>query len=210
MSEIYSSIQHEASAQIKVEGSRFIADAFSIEDEESAKSKIEAVRKKYFDAAHHCFAYVIGADGKNFRYSDDGEPSGTAGIKIYNAIRSKNLSDILLAVTRYFGGTKLGVGGLGRAYFDSASTVLSQIRIIPKAIVREVEVTFPFSETNSVMNVVNSQKIKIARTNYSESNSILTLQILPSKIDSVETLLRNATKGIAQFRLGESKTVVMQ
>lgn len=209
MSEIYSSTQHEVTAQIKIDGSRFIAEVFPVEDEESAKRKLEAVRKKYFDATHHCFAYIIGAEGKTFRYSDDGEPSGTAGAKIYNAIQSKNLSDILLVVTRYFGGTKLGVGRLGRAYFDAAVTALSQVKIISKAIVREIEVTIPFTETNSVMNVINSQRIKIATTNYSENNSILTVQILPSKVDLIQTLLKNATKGIAQFRLGHSKTVVI-
>ena len=210
MNEIYSSIQQETSAQLKVEGSRFIADAFPVEDEESAKRTLEAIRKKYFDATHHCFAYVIGMGKKIVRYSDDGEPSGTAGIKIYNAIQSKNLSDILVIVTRYFGGTKLGVGGLGRAYFESAEAGLGKAKLISKAVMRELTVAFPFSETNPVMNVINMQKLTITKTDYEEGRSLLTLNVLPSRLSSIETLLTNATKGNAVIQLGSLTTSVIQ
>ena len=210
MNEIYSSIQQETSAQLKVEGSRFIADAFPVEDEESAKRTLEAIRKKYFDATHHCFAYVIGMGKKIVRYSDDGEPSGTAGIKIYNAIQSKNLSDILVIVTRYFGGTKLGVGGLGRAYFESAEVGLGKAKLISKAVMRELTVAFPFSETNPVMNVINMQKLTITKTDYEEGRSLLTLNVLPSRLSSIETLLTNATKGNAVIQLGSLTTSVIQ
>ena len=210
MNEIYSSIQQETSAQLKVEGSRFIADAFPVEDEESAKRTLEAIRKKYFDATHHCFAYVIGMGKKIVRYSDDGEPSGTAGIKIYNAIQSKNLSDILVIVTRYFGGTKLGVGGLGRAYFESAEAGLGKAKLISKAVMRELTVAFPFSETNPVMNVINMQKLTITKTDYEEGRSLLTLNVLPSRLSFIETLLTNATKGNAVIQLGSLTTSVIQ
>ena len=210
MNEIYSSIQQEASAQLKVEGSRFIAEVYPVEDEETAKRTLEATRKKYFDATHHCFAYVIGADKKIVRHSDDGEPSGTAGIKIYNAIQSKNLTDILVIVTRYFGGTKLGVGGLGRAYFESAESGIAGAKFISKAVLREVTVAFPFSETNPVMNIINMQKLKIIKTEYEAGRSLLTLNVLPSRLSSVETLLKNATKGNAAIQLGGCITSILQ
>lgn len=208
MNEVYSSVLTETSAQIKVEGSRFIADIFPAADEEEAKNKLETVRKKYFDATHHCYAYVIGAEKKIFRYSDDGEPSGTAGVKILSAIHAKNLSDILVVVTRYFGGTKLGVGGLGRAYFESAEYGIAQAKTIPKALIKVLHVSFPFSETNPVMNVIHSHKLKIARTDYTSDRSIVTLHILPSHLVSVQLLFKNATRGLAEISSANFVTVV--
>jgi len=207
---VYSSVQSETSVQIKVEGSRFIADVFPIVDEEDAKNKLESIRKKYFDATHHCYAYVLGVEKKHFRYSDDGEPSGTAGVKIHSAIQAKNLSDLLVIVTRYFGGTKLGVGGLGRAYFDAATEVLSRVKIISKAAVKEFIVAFPFSETNPVMNTINSHKLKISQTTYSDDRSIITLQVLPSQVESLQTLFTNATRGAGEITFGNMLTVVWQ
>jgi uncharacterized YigZ family protein len=210
MDEIYSSIQSHTTAQIKIEGSRFIADLFPVSKEEEAKEELESIRKKYFDATHHCYAYVIGVERKIVRTSDDGEPSGTAGVKIHSAIQSKNLSDILLVVTRYFGGTKLGVGGLGRAYFESAEKGIEKATIISKALIQEMQIAFPFSETNPVMNTIHSNKLKISATNYSEERSIITVQILPSHIPSIKGLFVNATRGLSEITIGEKKTVIWQ
>ncbi len=210
MDEIYSSVGGETSALLKIEGSRFIADIFPVASEEDSRSKLEFVRKKYFDATHHCFAYVIGVEKKTVRYSDDGEPSGTAGVKIHSVIRSKDLSDILIIVTRYFGGTKLGIGGLGRAYGDAADLGISRAKIITKAVVQELHIEFPFSETNPVMNIIRSHKLKHADTKYSENRSIITLHLLSSQIPSIQELFVNATRGSADITSGESKTVVWQ
>jgi len=207
MDEIFSSVQSHTTAQIKIEGSRFIADVFPVLTEEDAKTQLEAIRKKYFDATHHCFAYVIGAEKKIVRYSDDGEPSGTAGVKIHSAIQSKNLSDILLVVTRYFGGTKLGVGGLGRAYSDSAENGIARAAVIAKALIQEMQVAFPFTETNPVMNIINSHKLIIAATTYTDERSIITIHVLPSQTTSIKDLFVNATRGSAEISLGEKKTV---
>ncbi len=210
MDEIYSSVQSHTTGQIKIEGSRFIADVFPVTTEEDAKEKLESVKKKYFDATHHCYAYVIGAEKRNVRTSDDGEPSGTAGIKIHSAIQSKNLSDILLVVTRYFGGTKLGVGGLGRAYCESAENGIGKATIISKASIQEMKITFPFAETNPVMNIINSHKLKISATNYTDERSIITVQILPSLLPSIRKLFVNATRGSSEISIGEKKTVNWQ
>ncbi len=210
MDEVYSSVRSAASAQIKIEGSRFIVDVFPIENEEEAKNRLHKVRKEYFDATHHCYAFVIGAEKTNVRFSDDGEPSGTAGIKIHSAIQAKNLSDILVVVTRYFGGTKLGVGGLGRAYFESAETGIAQGKIISRAVVQELHVSFPFPDTNPVMNVINSHKLKIFSTGYTENRSIITLQILPSQLASVQLHFTNATRGSAELSVGNTSTMVWQ
>ncbi|MFA6457166.1 MAG: YigZ family protein [Bacteroidota bacterium] len=208
MEEIYSSVKAECSAQIKVEGSRFIADLFPAAHEEEAEAKLDSVRKKYFDATHHCYAYIIGAERARQRYSDDGEPSGTAGVKIISALQAKNLSDTLLVVTRYFGGTKLGVGGLGRAYFEAAEHGIAAATIMTKALVQKVHIAFPFSETNPVMNIIHSRKLKIASTHYTEDQTQITLHLLPSNVSVVLQLMTDATRGIAKFTLGSSTTVV--
>ena len=207
MDEIYSSVQSHTSAQIKIEGSRFIADVFPVVTEEEAKETLETVRKKYFDATHHCFAYVIGGEKKIVRYSDNGEPSGTAGVKIHSAIHAKILADILIIITRYFGGTKLGVGGLGRAYGESADHGIAQSTLITKAVIQEMNIAFPFSETNPVMNLINTHKLKISSTRYSDNRSIVTVHILPSHTSSFRELIVNATRGAAKISLGAKKTV---
>ena len=126
------------------------------------------MRKQFYDANHNCFAYRIGLSGEIFRYSDDGEPSGTAGIKIYNAIQSKNLSDILVIITRYFGGTKLGVGGLSRAYFDSAISVLDKVKIVEKVLMDELTIKFPYDFTSQVMHTISKFEAKVIDTVYKE------------------------------------------
>lgn len=208
MEERYLSVLAATAAQIKVEGSRFIADVMPCVTEEEAKEKLDAVRKKYYDATHHCYAYSVGAEKRTIRTSDDGEPSGTAGIKILNAVQAKGLSDIIVVVTRYYGGTKLGVGGLGRAYFESAELALSQAPAVPKAVIRELRVSFPFPETNPVMNIITARQLKIAGTEYTGESTTVTLHLLPSTVDAVSRLFIDATRGLSRLETGELRTVV--
>jgi uncharacterized YigZ family protein len=209
MDERYSSVYSEVSIQRKVEGSRFITDVFPVSSEFEAKEKLKVVRKKYFDASHHCFAFVIGRE-KQSRFSDDGEPSGTAGVKIQSAIQSKHLSDILLIVTRYFGGTKLGVGGLGRAYFESALEGLNAAQIISKQMMQIVEVKFPFSDSNSVMNLIHMKKLKVESTQYTSEQTRLDILVNPSNVDKIQVALTDATRGNAEFVLKEQKIIIIQ
>ncbi|MEW5796017.1 MAG: YigZ family protein [Candidatus Zixiibacteriota bacterium] len=123
----YTTIDHADRAEIKVKGSRFIAEAFQVVSEEETLTRLESVRKREFQATHHCYAYVLGAPvASQFKYSDDGEPSGTAGKPIYDLIIGRSLTNVLVVVTRYFGGTRLGTGGLARAYSDAARAVLDR------------------------------------------------------------------------------------
>jgi len=112
-------------SETKVKGSKFIASATNVSDKTSAIEFLETIRGEYFDATHNCFAYRIGYDGMEYRASDDGEPKGSAGKPILFSITKFNLSDVIVVVTRYFGGAKLGVGGLARAYSEAADLVLS-------------------------------------------------------------------------------------
>ena len=164
MKDDYRSIKNVVTASLKVEGSKFIATAFPVHDRVQADETLAGVRKKYYDATHNCFACAFGVERKEFRYSDDGEPSGTAGIKILAAIQSKDLSDVLVVVTRYFGGTKLGTGGLGRAYFETAARALADAIVIPKTVTEELQITFPHDETSRVMNALSHSQTKIIDT----------------------------------------------
>jgi uncharacterized YigZ family protein len=209
MDEQYPSISSNAGALIKREGSRFIADLVPVETEDAAMSAVESLRKKSFDATHHCFAYIIGSDRKIFRYSDDGEPSGTAGLKIYSALQSYRLSDILCVVTRYFGGIKLGAGGLGRAYHEAATESIRHASIITKALMQEMIVRYQFSETNPVLNTVQSQHIRIAAQRYHETGGELCLFLPKSGVDRFVAAMNDATRGSVVISCGSERTVVV-
>ncbi len=125
MDDCYLTIAREARAESKVRGSRFIGETFKIVSVADALARLETVRRREFAATHHCYAWKIGpGDRQEFKYSDDGEPSGTAGRPIYDVIHGQGVTNLLLVVTRYFGGTKLGTGGLARAYSDTAGATL--------------------------------------------------------------------------------------
>ena len=194
MKDEYQSIAAETMASLKVEGSKFISSAFPVGSRVQAEETLAKVRREYFDATHHCFAYALGSEGKEFRYSDGGEPSGTAGPKILAAIQSKGLSDILVVVTRYFGGTKLGTGGLGRAYFDSAGRVLSEAVVVRKVVAEELQITFPYDETSRVMNTLSNCKAKIIDTVYDEDVT-LRISIRKSSAQLLADELVNVTRG---------------
>lgn len=194
MKDEYRSIQAGVRTIIKVEGSKFIASALPIEKRASADEFLGEVRKKYFDATHHCFAYALGAEREEFRYSDGGEPSGTAGVKIFAAIEANNLSDLIIVVSRYFGGTKLGIGGLGRAYYDSAAQLLSEAAIVAKFVTGELEVTFPHDETNGVMTVLSRSQAKIVDTVYNDDVT-LRVSIRMTKLQTLTDALQNVTRG---------------
>jgi len=126
MEDAYLTIERESRAEIKVKGSRFIGETFCVGGVETALEKLEQVRKREYSATHHCYAYLVGLEEEAaFKYSDDGEPSGTAGHPIYDVITGTGVTNVLCVVTRYFGGTKLGTGGLVRAYGEAAREALA-------------------------------------------------------------------------------------
>lgn len=124
--DFYSAISNRRRAEIKIKGSKFIATAAPANSAERAMELVESIRKEFYDATHNCFAYRIGAGGEEFRWSDDGEPSGSAGKPIFFTFEKFDVSDAVVVVTRYFGGTKLGVGGLVRAYSEAAEQALAK------------------------------------------------------------------------------------
>ena len=159
ISDTYRSIEAPSRGVYKELGSKFLAFAYPVETEEAAKSILEEVRKEYFDARHHCYAWRIGLTGEPYRMNDDGEPSSTAGRPIHGQLLSNGLSDILVVVVRYFGGTKLGVPGLIRAYKTATQDAIANARIIEKVAGETLTVTFDYLQMNDVMKVLKDMDI---------------------------------------------------
>ena len=150
----YKSIAGHSEGLFKDNGSRFIAHAYPVETEEEVRSIVSALRKEYYDARHHCYAYRLGYKGDVFRASDDGEPAGSSGRPILGQIDSNGLSDVLVVVVRYFGGIKLGIPGLIRAYKTSTADAISNANIVEKIASRRFRVVFGYMSMNSVMKVM--------------------------------------------------------
>ena len=149
----YKSIAEPSDGLFKDNGSRFIARAYPVETEEEIKEIVAALKKEYYDARHHVYAYRLGYKGDKFRANDDGEPSGSSGRPVLGQIDSFGLSDILVVVIRYFGGIKLGIPGLIRAYKTSTADALENACIIEKIASRRFRVSFGYMSMNSVMKV---------------------------------------------------------
>lgn len=141
--------------------SKFIAYAFPVQSEAEVKEQLTVVKKKHSDARHHCYAYILGPNKDAYRMNDDGEPSGTAGRPIYGQLLSKDLTNILIVVVRYFGGIKLGVSGLQNAYKIAAKEALDTATIIEKTINEQYEVSFEYLQMNSVMQILKNPQISI-------------------------------------------------
>lgn len=147
--------------EIKITGSRFLSYAIPCGDADSFAAALDALRREHYNATHHCFAWRIGYDGTEFRYSDDGEPSGTAGKRILGAIDRLDLTDVGIVVVRYFGGTKLGVGGLARAYTYAADAVLARCVIERRYLTDTLLLAFPYDVTSQVHHVLELHGVDI-------------------------------------------------
>ena len=149
----YKSIASESRGLFKDNGSRFIAHAYPVETEEEVKEIVAALKKEYYDARHHVYAYRLGYLGDKFRANDDGEPSGSSGRPVLGQIDSNELSDILVVVVRYFGGIKLGIPGLIRAYKTATADAIANAEIVEKIACKRYKVHFGYMGMNSVMKV---------------------------------------------------------
>ncbi len=176
----YKTIKESSEGLYKEKGSRFISYAYHVTSEEEITPIVQSLKKQYYDARHHCYAWRLGADGKRTRANDDGEPSSTAGRPILGQITSFELTDILIVVIRYFGGTKLGVPGLIRAYKEAAIDAIASSEIIEKTVDVYYKVTFDYEMMNRVMKVVKEISPKIVDQSFDNLSS-LTLSIPKDK-----------------------------
>ena len=165
----YRTLEEPSEGFYKAKGSKFLAFAYPVHTESEIRERIDGMKKKYFDARHHCYAWMLGVDRKHFRAFDDGEPNHSAGDPILGQIRSKDLTNVLIVVVRYFGGVKLGVSGLITAYKTAAEDVLSNALIIEREIVEAIDLTFDYLVTPEVMRWIKEFDIKILEQHFSEA-----------------------------------------
>jgi uncharacterized YigZ family protein len=170
----YNTIEKPSVAEFKDRGSRFIAFSFPIKDVNEFKEKLAKVKKEHPKATHHCFAYRIGLEGTIYRVSDDGEPSGSAGRPILGQIDSKQVTDVLIIVARYFGGTLLGVPGLINAYKTAAALVLQVTPLVQKAVLVNYRLRFDYTQMNDVMTIIKQFDCGVSQQ---EMNLFCSLQL---------------------------------
>jgi uncharacterized YigZ family protein len=164
----FKTVQSESEGFFKDKGSKFLSFVYPVESEEEVKQKLDALRKKYFDARHHCYAYMLGETERRFRANDDGEPNHSAGDPILGQIRSKGITNVLIVVVRYFGGVKLGVGGLIAAYKTAAESALASAKIIENEIRQKIRITYSYSSTPEVMRLVKDFELNIITQTFEE------------------------------------------
>ena len=185
----YFTIDSAAVAEFKDRGSKFIAYSFPVKEAGEFKKYLQLLKKEHPKAVHHCFAYRIGTDGHNFRSSDDGEPSGTAGKPILGQIDSKNITDTLIIVVRYFGGTLLGVPGLINAYKTASSLVLQCTPVVQKAVETKYELHFSYTEINDVMRVIKQYNCTVYK-NETQLFCLVQVGIPRTKADEIVSQLQ--------------------
>lgn len=191
----YKTIKGPVEGLFKDRGSKFLAYAYPIEHENEVKPLVENLKKEHFKAVHHCYAYRLGLDRNNFRVNDDGEPSGTAGRPILNTLLSQDITNILVVVVRYFGGTLLGVPGLINAYKSATVEALAVAEIYEKTVNDVYNVSFEFVQMNDVMKVVKEFSLKIRNQTYDnqctmelEFRKTLTNQVI-GKLEKIDGIL---------------------
>lgn len=190
----YYTIEKESFAEFKDRGSRFLAFVYPVQSVEDCKLRLQQSKKDHPKAVHHCFAWRIGVDGMQFRQSDDGEPSGTAGKPILGQIDSKQLVNVQVIVVRYFGGTLLGVSGLINAYKSAAAMALQLIPVVQKPIEIIYNLQFDYTQVNDVMNIVKQYNCTVIKQEM-QLFCMLSIGIAKDKLDDV------------LYRLGELHTV---
>lgn len=165
----YQTIEKPAEGLYKEKGSRFLAFAYPVENEEEIKGRLQQLQKTYFDARHHCYAWMLGPDQKLHRANDDGEPNHSAGDPILGQIRSRHLTNVLVVVVRYFGGTKLGVGGLISAYKLAADDALRKAKVVEREVMIDFELEYDYESTPEIMRLVKQFELHITHQDFREN-----------------------------------------
>ncbi len=191
--DIYLTLASTSEGQYKEKGSRFISIAEPFSDTGSVKELLDQIRKKYHDARHHCYAYALGPGGAEFRYNDDGEPSGTAGKPIYGQIQSFGLTNVLIVVVRYFGGVKLGTGGLIQAYRAAARDAIENGTIVEKTWNVRIRIRFGYERLNDLMKLIKDENAMVISQDF-QMESTLVIEIRKSKLELMENKLSKLEK----------------
>lgn len=189
MKDTYYTITTPSEGEFKDRGSKFIAYAYPIDDAAQSQEYLAIVKKEHFKARHHCYAYRLGLDQNNFRANDDGEPSGTAGKPILGQLIKLDLTNIIVIVVRYFGGTKLGTSGLINAYRTATSNALEQASIIQKTVKDHYQIKFDYRLMSDVMNAIKKGHFEVKKQIF-ETEAMIEVAIPLSEVDSKLLQLR--------------------
>ncbi len=193
-SDIYRTIEEKAEGAYKEKGSKFLAFAYPVFTEDEIKENIIHLKKEFHDARHHCYAWNLGLDGNRFRSNDDGEPSGTAGKPIYGQILSHELTNVLVVVVRYFGGTKLGTSGLIHAFKTATKDALANAVIIERTVNDICTVVFDYAAMNDVMRIIKDENPEIISQDFNLNCKMRLsirkskFQLLISKLEKLEAV----------------------
>jgi len=175
---------------LKEKGSKFIGFAFPVNNETELKNALEKIRTEHPKATHHCYAFRMGLNGENYRANDDGEPSGSAGLPIYNQLLANEITNVLVISVRYYGGTKLGVSGLVKAYKESAKITLEEAQIITKELETEIEIQFQFNQQNLIFTLLSKFDAKVLNFD-SQQTAVISARIKLKHKDAITESLDN-------------------
>jgi len=184
VSDTYLTIAGKSQGFFREKGSKFLAFAYPVSNLQEFKARLEAIKKQYHDARHHCYAYILGSQGLKSRANDDGEPRHSAGDPILGQIKSRQLTNTMVVVVRYFGGTKLGVPGLVNAYKTAAQEALTNNQIIEKVVQEVIEVQINYEHLNQLMWLINQYSLTIIRQRF-ESTVLIELGVRKSLMEQV-------------------------
>ena len=193
----YLTIEGNAEAIFKEKSSKFLCYAFHVESEEEITAHLERLRKQYYDATHHCYAWRLGPFGERFRANDDGEPSSTAGKPILGQLLSRDVTNCLIVVVRYFGGTKLGVPGLIAAYKESAAAVLDEAKVVERTVDTHIKIEFSYVVMNDVMRIVKEEQ-PVMLSQVFDNLCSMVLAVRNSKADVVLGRLRKVDGAVVE------------
>lgn len=188
-------IAHDGSVELEIRKSRFIGSAFRVDDEAAARAIIDLMRKEHWNANHNCTAWRIGPNGRFQRTSDDGEPAGTAGVPMLDVLNHREITDTLVIVTRYFGGVKLGAGGLIRAYGSAVSAVINHVGVVERKPLTEVTVAIGHADSGRFENYLRSTEYTIADTRYTSDGVEYVVFIEPPEVPTYATMVSEQTSG---------------
>ena len=186
VSDTYLSIDRPSEGLYKEKGSKFISFAFPVQNEETIKEILIGIKKEHFSARHCCYAWSLGIGQERYRVNDDGEPSGTAGSPIFGQIQSNQLTNILLVVVRYFGGTLLGVSGLIQAYKQAANDAITNAMIVTRLVEHILEIRFDYAAMNNLMQLIKEEQLEIITTQF-DLQCHIQIRVRSAKLEEVES-----------------------
>ena len=199
----FKTLRGSSESLFKDKGSKFFAYAFNVSHEDEVQGILNELKKEHFKARHHCFAWKLGLGGDHYRINDDGEPSGTAGRPIYGQIISHDLTNVLIVVVRYFGGTLLGTSGLINAYKESAKSAIENGEIIDVIVKDHLRITYDYSMTSGLMNAIKNFQSSIIEESYGLQPNIL----IDLPIEQVDPFITKLKANIANVSLEEAELI---